>query len=130
MEIHKNESQLIDLVPLRNLLGGKEEGVVEILNIVISQIPPSIVEIKSLLQKQDWDALREKVHAIKSYYGYVGNDKLNRMLDEWDAALTRNQPDIDHQGIMAELETKSVAILQRIEQILLNNFATTHKPSE
>ena len=104
MEGHQNESQLIDLVPLRNLLGGREEGVVEILNIVISQIPPSIAEIKSLLEKQDWDALRNKVHTIKSYYGYVGNDELSHMLDEWDAALTRNQPGIDHHGILAELE--------------------------
>ena len=129
MEIHENESQLVDLGPLRNLLGDNEEGIVEILNIVIAQIPPSIVEIKSLLEKQDWDALRKKVHSIKSYYGYVGNDKLNYMLDEWDAALTRNQPDIDHQGIMAELEIKSEAILQRIQQILLTNFGITHKPS-
>ena len=130
MGIRENENQLIDLAPLRNLLGDNEEGIVEILNIFITQIPPSIVEIKSLLEKQDWDALRSKVHAIKSYYGYVGNDKLNHMLDEWDAALTRNQPDIDHQGIMTELEIKSEAILQRIQQILLKNFGITHKPSE
>ena len=129
METRENESQLVDLGPLRNLLGDNEEGIVEILNIFISQIPPSIVEIKSLLEKQDWDALRKKVHSIKSYYGYVGNDKLNHMLDEWDAALTRNQPDIDHQGIMAELEIKSEAILQRIQQILLKNFRIAHKPS-
>ena len=129
MEIHENESELVDLGPLRNLLGNNEEGIVKILNIFISQIPPSIVEIKSLLEKQDWDALRKKVHSIKSYYGYVGNDKLNHMLDEWDAALTRNQPDIDHQGIIAELEIKSGAILQRIQQILLKNFGVTHKPS-
>jgi len=129
MEIRKDETQLIDLVPLRNLLGGKEESVVEILSIVISQIPPSLIEIRSLLEKQDWDALRNKVHAIKSYYGYVGNDKLYNMLDEWDAALTRNQPGIDHQGIMAKLEIKSEAILERIQQMLLNNFAITRKPS-
>jgi len=129
MEIHENENQLVDLGPLRNLLGNNEEGIVKILNIFISQIPPSIVEIKSLLEKQDWDALRKKVHSIKSYYGYVGNDKLNHMLDEWDAALTRNQPDIDHQGIIAELEIKSGAILQRIQQILLKDFGITHKPS-
>jgi HPt (histidine-containing phosphotransfer) domain-containing protein len=130
MEIRENESQLVDLGPLRNLLGDNEEGIVEILNIFISHIPPSIVEIKFLLEKQDWNALRNKVHSIKSYYGYVGNDKLNHMLDEWDAALTRNQPGIDHQGIMAELEIKSEAILQRIQQILLKNFGITHKPSE
>ena len=130
MEIRENESQLVDLGPLRNLLGDNEEGIVEILNIFISHIPPSIVEIKSLLEKQNWNALRNKVHSIKSYYGYVGNDKLNHMLDEWDAALTRNQPGIDHQGIMAELEIKSEAILQRIQQILLKNFGITHKPSE
>ena len=127
MEIHKNESQLVDLTPLRNLLGDNEEGIVEILNIFISHIPPSIVEIKSLLEKQEWDALRNKVHAIKSYYGYVGNDKLNHMLDEWDAALTRNQPNIDHQRVMDELEKKSEAIIQGIQQILLNNFLITHK---
>ncbi len=130
MEIHENESQLVDLGPLRNLLGDNEEGIVEILNIFISQIPPSIVEIKSLLEKQDWDSLRKKVHSVKSYYGYVGNDKLNHMLDEWDAALTRNQPDTDHQGIVAELEIKSEAILQRIQQILMKNFGSTRNPSE
>lgn len=130
MEIHENESQLVDLGPLRNLLGDNEEGIVEILNIFISHIPPSIIEIKSLLEKQDWDALRKKVHSIKSHYGYVGNDQLNHMLDEWDAALTRNQPGIDHQGIMTELEIKSDAILQRIQQILLKNFGITHKPSK
>jgi len=130
MEIREDESQLVDLGPLRNLLGDNEEGIVEILNIFISQIPPSIVEIKSLLEKQDWNALRNKVHSIKSYYGYVGNDKLNHMLDEWDDALTRNQPGLDHEGIMAELEIKSEAILQRIQQILLKNFGITHKPSE
>src|SRR5882757_1790138 len=129
MDTHENESQLVDLAPLRNLLGDNEEGIAEILNIFISQIPPSIVEIKSLLEKQDWDALRKKVHSVKSYYGYVGNDKLNHMLNEWDAALTRNQTDIDHEGIIAELEIKSGAILQRIQQILLNDFEITHRPS-
>lgn len=130
MEIRENESQLVDLGPLRNLLGDNDEGIAEILNIFIAHIPPSIVEIKSVLEKQDWNALRNKVHSIKSYYGYVGNDKLNHMLDEWDAALTRNQPGIDHQGIMAELEIKSEAIRQRIQQILVENFGSTHKPSE
>jgi HPt (histidine-containing phosphotransfer) domain-containing protein len=130
MEIRMKENQLVDLAPLRNLLGDNDEGIVEILNIFIAHIPPSVVEIRSLLEKQDWDALRNKVHAIKSYYGYVGNDKLNHMLDEWDVALTKNQPAIDHLGIMAELEIKSEAILQSIQQMLLNNFTTTHKPSK
>ena len=127
--MHKNESELIDLAPLRSLLG-KEENVIEILNIVISQIPPSIVEIKSSLEKQDWEALRTKVHAIKSYYGYVGNDRLNQMLDDWDAALTRNQPGVDHQRIMAELETGSEVMLQRIQQILRKHLGINRKPRE
>jgi HPt (histidine-containing phosphotransfer) domain-containing protein len=128
MEIHKNDSQLVDLVLLRNLLGDHEEGIVEILNIFTSHIPPSIAKIKTLLEKKDWGALRNNVHAIKSYYGYIGNDKLNQMLNEWDAALTRNQPDIDHHGIMVELEIKSEAIVQRIQQMLLNDFAITPNP--
>ena len=130
MEIRENESQLVDLGPLRTLLGDNEEGMVEILNLFISHVPPSIDEIKFLLEKQDWNALRNKVHSIKPYYGYVGNDKLNHRLDEWDVALTRNQPGIDHQGIMSELEIKSEAILQRIRQILLENFGITRKPLE
>ena len=52
------------------------------------------------------------------------------MLDEWDAALTRSQPGVDHQGIMAELEITSEAILQRIQQILLTDFGITDKASE
>jgi hypothetical protein len=49
------------------------------------------------------------------------------MLDEWDAALTRNQPGIDHQLILAELETGSEVMLQRIEQILLKHLGVSRK---
>ena len=121
METSENEN-LVNLASLRSLLGDSNESIVEILNLFIANIPPSIADIKSLLEKQDWDGLRKRIHSIKSYYGYVGNDKLNEKLSQWETDLQENKPGIDHQANMSELETKSTATLARIQQVLRDDF--------
>ena len=118
----ENDSPLVNLTSLRSLLGDSNESIIEILNMFLTHIPPSMVEIKGLLEKQDWDALRKKVHSIKSYYGYVGNDQLNEKLSRWESDLQGNTPGIDHQAIMSELETKTTATLARIQQVLRDDF--------
>ena len=121
MNITEKEN-LVDLNSLRSLLGDSNEGIVEILNLFLTHIPPSMVDIKGLLDKQDWDGLRKRIHSIKSYYGYVGNQKLNEKLSQWESDLQENKPGIDHQANMSELETKTAATLEKIKQVLHDDF--------
>ncbi len=117
----KNET-LVNLASLRGLLGDNNESIVEILNLFMANIPPSILEIRALMEKKDWDGLRKKVHSIKSYYGYVGNDVLNQKLSDWEVGLAHDPLSMDNQGLVDELEIKSTATLERIKQILRDEF--------
>ena len=119
----ENENPLVNLASLRSLLGDNNESIVEILNLFIANIPPAIADINSLLEKQDWDGLRKKVHSIKSYYGYVGNDMLNEKLSKWEFDLQQSTPGVDHHELMTELEQKSEASIVRIKQIIKEEFA-------
>jgi HPt (histidine-containing phosphotransfer) domain-containing protein len=118
----ENEKPLVDLKPLRELLGDSPDNIVEILNLFMEHAPPGIADIKELLRKEDWEGLRKRIHSIKSYYGYVGNDPLNQKLNDWEVALHNGQQGVDHHGIFAELEAKTVAIIVRIKQIIKEEF--------
>ena len=118
----ENEKPLVDLKPLRELLGDSPANIVEILNLFIEHAPLGIVDIKQFLKSQDWEGLRKRVHSIKSYYGYVGNDPLNQKLNDWEVALHNKEQGVDHEGIFAELETKTEAIIVRIRQIIKEEY--------
>jgi HPt (histidine-containing phosphotransfer) domain-containing protein len=118
----ENKNALVNLSSLRNLLGDSNESIKEILNLFIENIPPSIADIKGLLTNQDWDGLRKRIHSIKSYYGYVGNDDLNAKLSQWETDLSEAKAGIDHQGLMSELEDKSAATVIHIQEIIKNEL--------
>jgi HPt (histidine-containing phosphotransfer) domain-containing protein len=122
---NKHNDNLVNLTSLRGLLGDNNESIVEVLNLFIANIPPSILEIRALMEKKDWDGLRKKVHSIKSYYGYVGNDTLNQKLNDWEVGLANNPLTMDNQGLMEELEIKSRATVEQINQILNDEFGVT-----
>lgn len=98
-------------------MGGSTEGITEILNLFITHTPVGIAEIKQLLASQEWAGLRKKIHSLKSYYGYVGNDELSARLEEWEQAVVSQTP-FNHQSAMTELEEKTVLIIDHLKTIL------------
>jgi HPt (histidine-containing phosphotransfer) domain-containing protein len=124
MTVKENESVLVNLVALRELLGNSRESIIEILTLFVIHIPPSIDEIKELLSNRRWDDLRKKVHSVKSYYGYVGNVSLNEKLTEWEVALSENPTAYDHETIMNEMDTKSMATVVYIQRIMREEFSS------
>jgi HPt (histidine-containing phosphotransfer) domain-containing protein len=116
------KENLVNLTSLRELLGDSNESILEILNLFVENIPPSIVEIKALLAGTDWVGLRKKVHSIKSYYGYVGNNDLNEKLNNWELGLAQDPSKIDHQSMMNELESKSLATVEQITKLIKDGF--------
>jgi hypothetical protein len=114
--MNQNQS-LVDLTSLRELLGDNDAGIHEILGLFVSNIPDSLKEVRSLYDSQDWEALRKKVHSIKSYYGYVGQVELNEKLSAWEGDLAIGKGR-DSAPLVMELETKSHIILQELAEIL------------
>lgn len=116
MNITQNQS-LVDLTSLRELLGDHEESIREILSMFVANIPGSLTEVRSLFEKQEWDALRKKVHSIKSYYGYVGQVELNEKLSTWESDLASGKGQ-DGEPFLISLEEKSDLILKELSVIL------------
>ncbi len=121
MSYVKDEKPLVDLSSLRNLLGGSVEGITEILNLFITHTPDSVAEIKQLLASEEWEGLKRKIHSIKAYYGYVGNDELNAKLEKWENAIGSHSS-YNHQSIMAELDEKTVLIVEQLKIMLKNGL--------
>ena len=118
MKIQENETDLVDLSYLRNQVSGRTGQMKEILNLFIAHTPPAIGDIKLLLEKRHWADLRNRIHGIKSYYGYLGNNTLLQKLVDWEDALIANPENYDHHVIMKELELKTTAITEKLKQIL------------
>jgi HPt (histidine-containing phosphotransfer) domain-containing protein len=118
--LHEN-NPLVNLKSLRNLLKDNAANIVEILRMFISETSSAMVEMKGLCQKQDWEALKLRVHAIKPYYGYIGNAELSQKLEEWERDLA-DKPQVAHQEIMIELDEKTKAITERLHQIIKEEY--------
>ena len=122
MNIPENESLLVDLNYLNTQLGGRKEQVREIVNLFIAHTPPAIVEIKELIEERAWQKLRGKIHHIKSYYGYLGNDSLYQKLVNWEQAVQKNPEDYNHREEMYILDQKTSLIVARLKQFLLEGL--------
>ena len=122
MNISENESLLVDLKYLNRQLGGRKEQMREIINLFIAHTPPAIVEIKQLVAEKAWQNLRAKIHHIKSYYGYLGNDSLYQKLVDWEHALQNNPENYNHKETMDVLDQKTSLVVIRLKQFLLDGL--------
>jgi HPt (histidine-containing phosphotransfer) domain-containing protein len=113
-------NSLVNLKSLRNLLKDNAANIVEILRMFIAETSGSMAQMKVLCQQQDWDALKLRVHAIKPYYGYIGNAELSQKLEDWEGDWGGNRS-VDHLE-MIELEEKTKAITERLHQIIKEEY--------
>jgi HPt (histidine-containing phosphotransfer) domain-containing protein len=114
-------NSLVNLKSLRNLLKDNAANIVEILRMFIAETSGSMAQMKVLCQQQDWDALKLRVHAIKPYYGYIGNAELSQKLEDWEGDWGGNRS-VDHLEMMIELEEKTKAITERLHQIIKEEY--------
>jgi len=69
------------------------------------------VEVKA------WQDLRSKIHHIKSYYGYLGNNSLIQKLVDWEQALRTNSENYNRVELMDELD-RTLLIVAQLKQIV------------
>lgn len=114
----EKEDSLIDLQYLNSQLGGRTRQIREMLGLFIVHTPPSIKELNHLLQNQQWDELKRKIHGIKPYYSYIGNSLLYKKLEEWEHAILENKDQYNHAQVLSELERLNPQIVEKLELIL------------
>lgn len=118
-----NKNTIVDISKLYKQLGGKKDKIKAILHLFIEHTPPSIVEIRQLLDQRQWSDLRNKVHSIKSYYGYLGNNNLLQRLEEWEQGLVTSPDDYNHFAIMLDLESNTPLIVDALKEIIQSDLS-------
>jgi HPt (histidine-containing phosphotransfer) domain-containing protein len=108
------EDDLIDLTYLNEQMNGKSEQINKILQLFVEKVPPFIAEIRQLLEDKQWATLVYKVHALKSYYWYVGNKSLILGLEDWEQALKNNPKKYSHTRMLTELMGKTDSIIGKL----------------
>jgi hypothetical protein len=115
------DDALVNLKSLRTLLKDNAANIVEILRLFIGETLTNMSDMRALCEQQNWDVLKLRVHAIKPYYGYIGNAELSQKLEEWENSLMDDSP-FNHLKMMTELEEKTKAITERLHQIIKKEY--------
>ena len=117
MTSDQSDFPFVNLNSLRELLSDNEDGINEILKLVITTIPPALQELNHLMATQQWHHLKTKIHTTKIYYAYVGQNDLTERLSAWEVELASGKGR-DCLPLLRELEEKSHRIIRELEKLI------------
>ena len=68
------------LAHLNKVMKGNKKAMVEMLDILLKQLPDSTSKIDKAVQVQDWQRVHFEAHKVKSTIGIVGLDRLHKLI--------------------------------------------------
>ena len=79
---YKKEKPKTNLQHLHKVMNGNKQGMVEMLDIFLEQLPTSIQKMESAVERRNWKAIHFEAHKVKSTIGIVGLEKLHHLILE------------------------------------------------
>ncbi|MEL6675920.1 MAG: Hpt domain-containing protein [Bacteroidota bacterium] len=73
------EEPLFDLTYLKSLSDGDKNFELEVFELFLEEVPPSITELKGFIGKRDWSGVAETVHRLSSKIRILGMGNLRQM---------------------------------------------------
>lgn len=96
------QKRVLDFSYVINMVGDDAEGLIEVFETFLKQMPIYFEELDQALNQQDWDKVARYAHKIKPIFGYVGcNDVRDLMRSIEEKAQNR----IELASISADIET-------------------------
>lgn len=106
---------------LKNLYASCSDNPVTVKNIIklfIAQTPGNLGQLQQLLQKGDWDSLKNLCHKIKAVFALIGAEEVRKYLNEIEEDCIKNNINV------AKFEHNITAI-QNLSDILLRELQET-----
>lgn len=66
------QERVLDFSYVINMVGDDAEGLIEVFETFLAQMPIYFAELDQALAHQDWDKVARCAHKIKPIFGYVG----------------------------------------------------------
>lgn len=86
--------ETIDLGYVKDLSGGDDVIVIELIELFLVNAPEAIDNIKKYYENEDWKKLGEEAHKIKPNMAYMGAEKARVLIEEIEkSAKDRSSPD-------------------------------------
>lgn len=103
---------------LKSFSRGKESFIINMLNAIITTVPPSIIELNNAIQKKDWISVSKYSHKLIPNMNMSGNMNLEMEMKwiENHATMEENQPEIIAKWPAIKLEVeKTMSELQQAD---------------
>lgn len=103
---------------LKSFSRGKESFIINMLNAIITSVPPSINELNNAIQKKDWISVSKYSHKLIPNMNMSGNMNLEMEMKwiENQATMEENQPEIIAKWPAIKLEVeKTLSELQKAD---------------
>jgi PAS domain S-box-containing protein len=97
----KTEVNVVNTESLKELTGGDDSFMVEMIEIYLRNTPVMLKEMKSSFKKHDIDKLKRTAHKIKSSFGMMG---MNESLQIADAIEQTDEKNIDQDLLKSKFE--------------------------
>jgi HPt (histidine-containing phosphotransfer) domain-containing protein len=111
-----NSSNLVDLTELKEMAGDNEDFVVRMIDKFIEQTRPELEKMKHFLQEADYASFKDTAHKMKSAVPFIGNQKLERLVNEMDEeAASEPNPDKLEQ-LLHETQQLCEQVIDKLEE--------------
>jgi hypothetical protein len=100
---------------LLTLLDGDEEALKTILKAFIEDVPENVSGIRIDCENKNWLAAKRKVHHIKPFYGYAGDQKIIALLDKWLLEFEDAPTTFDFRNDLQKLEFTTHALILKLK---------------
>lgn len=98
-EQEANSESACNLTYLTELMGGKRELIIEIMNVFLHEIPLSLASLNAAIAIADFESLKILAHTMKSSVSIMGISSLHPLLQEMESIGKKaDLSDIDRIG--------------------------------
>jgi HPt (histidine-containing phosphotransfer) domain-containing protein len=112
-------SSTLDLTFIRQMMGNDEKVVHKFLTIFKDQCPVQLQQLKKHYENQDWEALSNVAHSLKTQFKYLSSERLAEQIFEIES-LAEADPRTDegHQqlgGLIQSFEAELTELLKDLQ---------------
>ena len=105
----------IDLTYLNSVTDGNKEFIIELIDIIKTQLPEFIEDLNTALAAKDYETLSKTAHKAKSTIAIMGLASLTETLNKLEIEAGNKENEAAYEGYTKEFETSAKDGLQQLE---------------
>jgi len=88
------EGQIIDIHMMKSIVGGKEELIDEMLNLLVDSFPTELQALELFYKSGDWSAIQDIAHKLKGGASYCGTVRLKAASAQLERCIKSRRNDL------------------------------------